>query len=102
MRAALKGKPYVEHELATRLACQQDGTDRRLKGMTQREMEVFTMLARGLSSQHIAEHLNISAKTVANHTALLKQKLGIRSTAELVHLAFTSGLVPSASFQQTS
>ncbi|SEF96731.1 response regulator [Marinobacterium lutimaris] len=96
VRATLKGKPYVEHELATRIAFGQEGGDRRLRGMTQRELEVFTMMARGLNSREIAAQLNISAKTVANHTALLKQKLGIKSTAELVHLAFQSGLVPRA------
>lgn len=93
VRTALKGKPYVEHTLAMRLALKQDGPDPRLREMTQRELEIFTMLARGLAPRSIAEQLNISAKTVANHTSLLKQKLGIRSTAELVHLALDTGII---------
>jgi DNA-binding NarL/FixJ family response regulator len=61
--------------------------------MTQREFEVFLMLARGLKVSTIAERLCISNKTVSNYTANLKSKLGIGSTAELVHLAIESGVV---------
>ncbi len=94
VRKVLAGQPYVEHELATRLAMQRKtGMDPRLEGMTQREFEIFVMLARGLTPRHIAEQLCISVKTVSNHSALLKNKLQVSSTAELVHLAIECGLL---------
>lgn len=94
VRRVMQGQPYVEHELATRLAMQgKNGDDPRLAGMTQREFEIFVMLARGLTPRHIADQLCISAKTVSNHSALLKSKLDVTSTAELVHLAIRCGLI---------
>ena len=88
------GNVYVEHELAMRLAMQRpEQVDARLQEMTQREFEIFVMLARGLSTKAIAEQLCISAKTVANYTAMLKSKLDVASTAELVHLAIETGVI---------
>ena len=77
-----------------RLAMQRpEQVDARLQEMTQREFEIFVMLARGLSTKAIAEQLCISAKTVANYTAMLKSKLDVASTAELVHLAIETGVI---------
>ncbi len=94
VRKVLSGQPYVEHDLATRLALQRNtGMDPRLSGMTQREFEIFVMLARGLTPKVIADQLCISVKTVSNHSALLKNKLQVSSTAELVHLAIECGVL---------
>ncbi|MBA4501772.1 response regulator transcription factor [Marinobacterium marinum] len=94
VRKVLAGQPYVEHELATRLAVQRNGgVDPRLEGMTQREFEIFVMLARGLTPKIIAEQLCISVKTVSNHSTLLKNKLQVSSTAELVHVAIQCGVL---------
>lgn len=88
------GQLYLEHELAMRIAVSRpEQTDQRLSDMTQRESEIFVMLARGLSVKEISEELCISNKTVSNYTAILKSKLNVTSTAELVHLAIAAGLV---------
>ena len=89
-----QGQMYVEHDLAMQLVANRpDQASHRFQEMTQREFEVFLMLARGLSTAAIADTLCISNKTVSNYTANLKSKLGIQSTAELVHLAIESGVV---------
>ena len=67
--------------------------DHRLRDLTQREMEVLLMYARGDSLQRIAERLCVSSKTVSNHLAMLKGKLQVESSVELVHLAVDAGLV---------
>jgi len=88
------GQLYVEHELAMRLVVSRpEQKDQRLRDMTQREFEIFVMLARGLSVKEISDELCISNKTVSNYTAILKSKLNMTSTAELVHLAIEEGLV---------
>lgn len=88
------GQLYVEHELAMRLAVSKPlQQDQRLKGMTHREFEIFVMLAEGCSVPEISEQLLISGKTVSNYTSILKSKLRIGSTAELVHLAIETGIV---------
>ncbi|WP_090349508.1 response regulator [Pseudomonas oryzae] len=94
VRKVLAGQTYLEHGLATALACAgQDDQDPRLRGMTQRELEIFVMLARGVGLRQIAEKLCISAKTVSNYQTLLKNKLQVASQGELVHLAIDTGLL---------
>jgi len=96
VRKVAAGQQYIEHELATRLATarqRQPDTDQRLQEMTQREFEVFVMLARGLSVKAVAEQLSISAKTVSNYTTMLKNKLQVDSTTEMVHLAIEAGVI---------
>lgn len=95
VRRTLNGHAYIEQALATQLACAPQGNgDPRLRGMTQRELEVFVMLARGIPSRQIAEHLCLSGKTVSNYLTLLKNKLQVASQAELVHLAIDTGMLP--------
>ncbi|MBE9397918.1 response regulator transcription factor [Pontibacterium sp. N1Y112] len=96
VRNVAVGQIYVEHALAMRLAMRQQPktvSDQRLQDMTQREFEVFVMLARGFSVKAVAEQLSISAKTVSNYTAMLKSKLEVDSTTELVHLAIETGVI---------
>lgn len=100
IKKAAEGEVYLEHDLATQLAMVQLGshgligsTSSRLADMTQREVEILILIARGVSSQSVAERLNISVKTVANHLSILKSKLEISSTLELLHFAVESGLV---------
>ncbi|WP_323751661.1 response regulator transcription factor [Marinobacter sp.] len=94
VRWVAAGKPYIEHPIATRLALNQERpVDHRLRDMTQREMEVLLMFARGDSVSKMAERLCISNKTVSNHLALLKSKLQVESSIELVHLAVDAGLL---------
>jgi DNA-binding NarL/FixJ family response regulator len=96
VRKVLAGQTFIEQPLATDLACQRPShspAKGRLAEMTPREMEIFIMLARGIGNREIAERLCISSKTVSNHMALLKSKLGVSSQAELVHLAIDLGLL---------
>ena len=88
------GQPYIEHPIATRLAMNQERpVDHRLRDMTQREIEVLLMYARGESVGGIAERLCVSSKTVSNHLAGLKNKLQVSSSVELIHLAVDAGLI---------
>jgi len=94
VKRVASGQPYIEHPIATRLAMNQERPiDFRLKEMTQREMEVLLMYARGESVAEIAERLCVSSKTVSNHLAGLKSKLQVSSSVELIHLAVDAGLI---------
>lgn len=61
--------------------------------LTPREQEIMVLLAEGRSSNHVAEMLFISPKTVENHRASIMRKLGIHSTIELVRQAAKLGLI---------
>lgn len=64
-----------------------------LSSLTDREREVFTMLARGLSTKAIASALGIGTRTVETHRANLMRKLGVRSVALLTQMAIREGIV---------
>jgi len=55
--------------------------------MTARELEILRLLGRGDKIAEVANALEISYKTVANNTLLLKQKLGAKSHSDLVRIA---------------
>ncbi len=60
--------------------------------LTDRELEVLQMVARGLSNAEIAEHLTISPATAKTHVAHLLTKLDARDRIQLVIIAYQSGL----------
>jgi len=65
-----------------------------------RETEILRLLASGMTSDAIAELLNLSQKTIRNHHYAIKSKIGAKNDADLVWLAVSSGLVsiPDARF----
>src|SRR6516165_2935102 len=67
-------------------------TDQLARVLTDREMEVLTMVARGLSNGEIAEELTISPATAKTHVAHLLTKLDARDRIQLVIMAYQSGL----------
>ncbi len=61
--------------------------------LTNREIEVLTYIAQGLTNRKIADTLFLSVRTVNTHRTNLMQKLGIHDTASLVRYAIEAGLV---------
>jgi DNA-binding NarL/FixJ family response regulator len=61
--------------------------------LTERELEVFTLMARGLDNQQVADRLVISATTVRTHVTRILAKLGLRDRVQAVVLGYESGLV---------
>jgi NarL family two-component system response regulator LiaR len=64
-----------------------------LEQLTEREREVLTLIAQGLTNQQIGEKLFISIKTVQAHRANLMEKLDLHDAVELTKFAIKSGLV---------
>lgn len=64
--------------------------------LTPRELEVLTMIAHGLSNAEITERLVLSEATVKTHVARIVMKTGSRDRAQVVALAYQSGLVQPA------
>ena len=66
---------------------------RQIDGITDRELQVLTLVGRGLSNAEIAASLYISAATAKAHVARLLAKLGARDRVQLVIAAYETGLV---------
>ncbi|ATY15864.1 DNA-binding response regulator [Amycolatopsis sp. AA4] len=64
-----------------------------VREVTEREREVLALVAGGLSNDEIAAHLVISAATARTHVSRIMTKIGARDRAQLVVLAYESGLV---------
>lgn len=55
--------------------------------LSDRELEVFALIGQGKGTRQIAEHLGLSIKTIESHRAHIKEKLNLKSSTELVHMA---------------
>jgi DNA-binding NarL/FixJ family response regulator len=100
IQAVHRGDPYVSPKVSSGLVRGlKRGTDgapaakTRLAGLTQREREVFQLLAIGKSNKEVAFQLGTSLGTAKKHRENLQRKLGCNSAAELAHLAIREGLV---------
>jgi DNA-binding NarL/FixJ family response regulator len=89
IRCVLEGEIYASHRVTARLLqrmSQKRTTASTLAGvdtLADRELEVFQMLGRGKSTKDIATALNLGDSTVETYRARIKDKLQLRSAAEL-------------------
>jgi DNA-binding NarL/FixJ family response regulator len=85
-------KPYADGELIARLTNLYRRSRSRALGearrLTKRELEVLELLGDGLRHDDIARQLYISPKTVATHVEHILRKLGVRSRAEAIAVAY--------------
>lgn len=90
--------PAVAEALAVRL--QSPREDLPHKRLTDREYEVFRLLAAGESVTGIAGRLHLSVKTVSTHKTKVLEKMNVSSLAELVRYAITHNLLDSPDIQR--
>lgn len=64
-----------------------------LAELTDREREIMTEVARGMANTEIAEALHLAEQTVKTHVSRILTKLGLRDRAQIVVIAYESGLV---------
>jgi DNA-binding NarL/FixJ family response regulator len=94
LRKVAAGGAYITPEVAEQLALNaMPATDAAPHtALSDREFQVFRMLADGEAVSDVAATLNLSVKTVSTHKARLMQKLGVATTAELIRYAITHRL----------
>ena len=88
--------PSVTRRLIAHFANQPQSPLKRrtdLDYLTDREREVLVLIAHGLSNAELAESLQVSIPTAKTHVSRILTKLGARDRAQLVVIAYESGLV---------
>jgi len=92
VRCVLRGEIYVGPAIAAQLVKQflegkQGDDSAHVEKLSDRELQVFTCLGNGMTSQQVAERFSLSVKTVHAHREHIKRKLGLRNATNLVHHA---------------
>lgn len=92
IRQILKGEIYLSDTMSRRTMAQLVGRRKEaggspLEDLSDRELEVFTLIGEGLTTRQIAEKLHLSVKTVETHRAHIKEKLNLKNSTELVQHA---------------
>jgi two-component system response regulator NreC len=93
IRVAVDGGTYLEPRLGARLAAAATTGPPEL---SDRELEVLRLIARGLTNREIADRLFLSVRTVESHRARLQRKLELTRRSELVEYALERGLVEAS------
>jgi two-component system, NarL family, invasion response regulator UvrY len=93
IRAVRKGDTYLPSAIARSIAFAGPALAQNpLAKLTAREMEILRLLSAGKSLSEIAWLVQSSYKTVANTSSIMRQKLGVKTSVELVRLAIESGV----------
>ena len=92
IRRVLRGGTYVSEMMSTKILMQYAGAPGQapaspVEGLSDRELEVFEHLGRGLSTAETASAMVVSTKTVDTYRARIKDKLGLTSHADLLRRA---------------
>src|SRR6185369_14943047 len=92
IRRVLGGAMYVSDRLAAKMLQQQvrgqnDINESPVKGLSDRELEVFQLIGQWKKTRDIAEELHLSIKTIEYYREQIKRKLNLKNAAELTHYA---------------
>jgi DNA-binding NarL/FixJ family response regulator len=97
VRAAATGDSLIEPSITRRLVerfaapAPPTGLPRELAALTERELDVLRLIARGLSNAEIAAELVVAETTVKTHVARILTKLGVRDRVQAVVVAYRTG-----------
>ena len=95
IRKVAGGGKYVSPNLADKLVSDLNrDSDKPLhETLTDREFQVFTMIAGGKKLKHIAEELCLSINTISTYRGRILQKMDMKSNAEVIHYAIDNHLI---------
>jgi DNA-binding NarL/FixJ family response regulator len=94
IRTILKGRKHISQNVAEMLLVRNDPQDNPLhEKLSDREFQILCCFGRGETVSGIARNLNISIPTVSTYRARILEKMGLKTTAELIRYAVQNRLV---------
>ncbi len=95
LRTVYAGKRYITPAVAEKLAdeVKHDSNQPIHASLSDREYQIFIMIARGKTLSQIAAELCLSVKTISTYRARIMEKMEMKSNSELTHYAFQQNLV---------
>lgn len=94
VRKVARGGKFASPQLTEKLAFGFDDADKPLhESLSDREYQVFQMIADGQSLTEIGQQLSLSVKTISTHRTRILEKMKMRKNAELIHYAINHNLL---------
>jgi two-component system invasion response regulator UvrY len=87
IRRVCEGGRYVEREIAAQMVLMPHAGEDPMQRLTTREVDILRLLAEGKTLAAIAAARGVTYKTIANSCTVIKEKLGVARTADLIRLA---------------
>lgn len=88
-----RGDTFYSSTISHLLDAKESDDTHKLSQLTGREVEIFSMLAEGMTVNAIAEMVHLSPKTIHAHRANLLRKLDLSSNSDIIHLAMRAGII---------
>jgi len=89
----IKGQEYLSADIKQNISKSSKSDEEKIDCLSEREFEIFRLLAEGHTVVNISEDLHLSPKTVSNHRTHIMHKLQATNIVELTRLAIRNGLI---------
>ena len=95
LKKVISGQKYISPALAERLVynVEKSSQDLSVEGLSDREYQVFRLLAAGKTVTEISNELHLSVKTISTHRSHILQKMDMHTNADMVSYAQLKGLI---------
>ena len=88
VKLVANGDRYIEREIASDIVLTRYASNDPFQQLTTREIDIMRLLGEGKDLKAISDLLGVAYKTIANSCTVIKGKLGVRRTADLIRLTF--------------
>lgn len=94
VRKILSGKKYISPAFAEKMMLDFESDTQKPphESLSDRELQVLSMIGKGKAVKEIAGELHLSSNTVRTYRTRILEKIGVKGTSELIHYAITHGL----------
>ncbi|MGZ5133622.1 MAG: response regulator [Chitinophagaceae bacterium] len=93
VQRVLLGRKYITSEIAEKILTYQEGSKKPHESLSNREFEIFKLLASGTTVSQIADKLSLAVTTVSSHRSRILEKLNLLTNSDLTRYAIANHLI---------